>query len=139
MLDKTQKFVGKINQLENEMKNHLVKAKYDIENLQNSHNNFSVNNEDKYLNKININNMEYEIVDKNFKNTLDEKLEQIQLLKQQNEKYIKDKYDLKLNIANTMDSKKLITDQINELYNELTEKRNDKLQKELDHEKIINN
>jgi len=139
LLDKTQKFVGKINQLENEMKNHLVKAKYDIENLQNSHNNFSVNNEDKYLNKININNMEYEIVDKNFKNTLDEKLEQIQLLKQQNEKYIKDKYDLKLNIENTMDSKKLITDQINELYNELTEKRNDKLQKELDHEKIINN
>lgn len=134
MLDKTQKFVGKINQLENEMKNHLVKAKYDIVNLQNSHNNFSVNNEDKYLNKININNMEYEIVDKNFKNTLDEKLEQIQLLKQQNEKYIEDKYDLKLNIAKTMDSKKLITEQINELYNELTEKRNDKLQKELDHE-----
>jgi hypothetical protein len=138
LLGKTQKFVGKINQLENEMTNHLVKAKCDIENLQNSHNKFSVNNEDKYINKININNMEYEIVDKNLKNALDEKVKQIQLLKQQNEKYIEEKYDLKSNIADTMDSKKLITDQIYELYNELTAKRNDKLQKELDHEKIIN-
>lgn len=116
------------------MTSHLVKAKCDIENLQNSHNKFSVNNEDKYINKININNMEYEIVDKNLKNALDEKVKQIQLLKQQNEKYIEEKYDLKSNIADTMDSKKLITDQIYELYNELTAKRNDKLQKELDHE-----
>jgi len=70
--NKTQRFMDQINQLESEMKNHLIKAKIDVQNLHESHNHNIKDTQIRYEGKIRDNKNEHAEKDTSLLQTLDD-------------------------------------------------------------------
>jgi len=136
--DETNKFMSHVNNLDNELKSHLINADFDIQNLQNVHIINKSESDENYVKKLELNRKENEKKEKSLTETLDKQIKHIELLKINNEKYIEEKNRLKNEISKTLETKESIRTQIANTETYLYTIRQEKLNKELEHEQTIN-
>jgi hypothetical protein len=79
--DETAKFMNHVNNLDNELKNHLIDADFDILNLQNTHLTNKSETDEKYIKKLDINRKVNEKKEKTLTETLDKQRNHIEALK----------------------------------------------------------